>query len=157
MRTYARGRGLTTVAARTCSNIYMAHQSVSEDMWFKTVRLARLSEKNEEWWEGETSFFNVRRTRLWIMLPDIAARSAQHLRADGGDRRADDPARSDHLRLSERKRLTGRGGGAGAAENSAAGARIACFDRASGKLTTPLRSWLGKPWLIGRELPRRAR
>jgi uncharacterized damage-inducible protein DinB len=75
---------------------HMVHQSVSEDIWFKTMlgiqitenplperetrlaflqayarngrlRLAALSEKNEEWWEGETSFFNVRRTRLWIM------------------------------------------------------------------------------------------
>ena len=75
---------------------HMVHQSVSEDFWFKTMlgiqvtdkplpapetrlgfmqayernsrlRLASLSEKNEEWWEGETSFFDVRRTRVWIM------------------------------------------------------------------------------------------
>ena len=75
---------------------HMVHQSASEDIWFKTMlgiqvtenplperetrlafiqayarngrlRLAAISEKNEEWWEGETSFFNVRRTRLWIM------------------------------------------------------------------------------------------
>lgn len=75
---------------------HMVHQSTSEDMWFKTMlgihvtenplpaqetrlafmqayarnsqlRLAGLSEKNEEWWEGETSFFDVRRTRLWVM------------------------------------------------------------------------------------------
>ncbi|HTA68331.1 MAG TPA: DinB family protein [Bryobacteraceae bacterium] len=75
---------------------HMVHQSVSEDFWFTTMlgiqvtdkplpaqetrlgfmqayernsrlRLASLSEKNEEWWEGETSFFDVRRTRVWIM------------------------------------------------------------------------------------------
>ena len=75
---------------------HMVHQSVSEDIWFKTMlgiqvtgnplpavetrlafirtyadnsrlRLGALSEKNEEWWEGETGFFDVRRTRLWIM------------------------------------------------------------------------------------------
>jgi uncharacterized damage-inducible protein DinB len=75
---------------------HMVHQSNSEDIWFKTMlgiqvaenpvpaeetrvafieayarnsglRLAALSEKNEEWWEGETMFFDVRRTRLWVM------------------------------------------------------------------------------------------
>jgi uncharacterized damage-inducible protein DinB len=74
----------------------MVHQSASEDIWFKSMlgihvtdnplpreetqvqfikaysrnsglRLAALSEKNEEWWEGETNFFEVRRTRLWVM------------------------------------------------------------------------------------------
>ena len=75
---------------------HMVHQCVSEDLWFKTMlgiqvtenplpspetrlgfmqvyarnsrlRLAALSQKNNEWWEGETTFFNVRRTRLWVM------------------------------------------------------------------------------------------
>jgi uncharacterized damage-inducible protein DinB len=75
---------------------HMVHQSVSEDLWFKTMlgihvtdnplpteeiliqfikaysrnsglRLTALSEKNEEWWEGETNFFDVRRARLWVM------------------------------------------------------------------------------------------
>ncbi len=75
---------------------HMVHQSASEDIWFKSMlgihvtdnplpaeetpiqfmkaysrnsrlRLAALSEKNEEWWEGETNFFDVRRTRLWVM------------------------------------------------------------------------------------------
>ena len=75
---------------------HMVHQSMSEDMWFKTMlgiqvtenplpvqetrlafmqayarnsrlRLAGLSEKSEEWWEGETVFFDVRQTRLWVM------------------------------------------------------------------------------------------
>jgi uncharacterized damage-inducible protein DinB len=83
----ARGRNLLE---------HMVHQSVSEDLWFKTMlgiqvtdnplpaeetriafleayarntklRLTALSTKDEAWWEGETGFFNVRRTRLWVM------------------------------------------------------------------------------------------
>lgn len=83
----ARGRNLLE---------HMVHQCVSEDIWFKTMlgievtenplpaqetrfgflqayawnsrlRLGALAEKNEEWWEGATQFFNVRRTRLWVM------------------------------------------------------------------------------------------
>jgi len=75
---------------------HMVHQCVSEDFWFKTMlgikvtdtplpqnearlafiqiyardsalRLAALSSKTEEWWEGETSFFSEPRTRLWVM------------------------------------------------------------------------------------------
>src|SRR5579864_6142225 len=75
---------------------HMVHQSVSEDIWFKTMlgvqvtenplpsqetrigfmqayaengrlRLEALSEKNEDWWEGEARFFDVNRTRLWIV------------------------------------------------------------------------------------------
>ena len=75
---------------------HMVHQCVSEDIWFKTMlgilvtdnplpaeekriafirayaqnsrsRLAALSAKEEAWWEGEASFFDVRRQRLWIM------------------------------------------------------------------------------------------
>jgi uncharacterized damage-inducible protein DinB len=75
---------------------HMVHQSASEDIWFKTMlgiavtenplptletrlgfieayarnsqlRLAAISKKAEEWWEGETAFFDVPRTRLWIM------------------------------------------------------------------------------------------
>src|SRR5579864_3859844 len=75
---------------------HMVHQSVSEDIWFKTMldvqvtenplpaqetrigfmqayaensrlRLEELSEKNEDWWEGEARFFDVNRTRLWIV------------------------------------------------------------------------------------------
>src|SRR6266852_5875335 len=74
---------------------HMVHQSVSEDLWFKTMlgiqvtdnplpaeetriafmrayalnsrlRLAALSANDEAWWEGEAGFFDVRRTRLWI-------------------------------------------------------------------------------------------
>ena len=74
----------------------MVHQCMSEDGWFRNMlgidagaaplpkeesrlefikhyselsgeRLAALREKAEAWWEEETSFFNVRRSRAWIM------------------------------------------------------------------------------------------
>src|SRR5215831_6932371 len=74
----------------------MVHQCVSEDIWFRTMlgidvgapplpkdevrlefmrqyaedstkRLAALLEKDEAWWEGEAMFFDVRRSRAWIM------------------------------------------------------------------------------------------
>ena len=75
---------------------HMVHQCVSEDVWFRTMldihvgapplpkeetrlefmrryaedsgkRLAALREKNELWWEGETRFFDVSRSRAWVM------------------------------------------------------------------------------------------
>ncbi|MBN9658600.1 MAG: damage-inducible protein DinB [Acidobacteria bacterium] len=74
----------------------MVHQCVSEDIWFRTMldievtasplpkaetrlefmrkyaedsarRLAILREKDEAWWEGDTNFFDVRRSRAWVM------------------------------------------------------------------------------------------
>ena len=30
-------------------------------------RLAALREKDETWWEGETTFFDVRRSRAWVL------------------------------------------------------------------------------------------
>jgi len=74
----------------------MVHQCASEDIWFRTMlgidvgapplpkpetrlefmkryaedsgkRLAALREKNETWWEEEVAFFDVRRTRAWVM------------------------------------------------------------------------------------------
>ena len=74
----------------------MVHQCVSEDFWFRTMlgidvsapplpaqetrlefvkryaedsgkRLAVLRSKDEGWWEGETSFFDVKRSRAWVM------------------------------------------------------------------------------------------
>jgi len=74
----------------------MVHQCFSEDFWFKTMlgikvtdaplpekesrvgfmqccardsalRLAALAAKTEEWWEGETLFFEERRSRLWVI------------------------------------------------------------------------------------------
>ena len=74
----------------------MVHQCVSEDTWFRTMlgidvgapplpesetrlefikryaedsgkRLAVLREKSETWWEEETNFFDVRRSRAWVM------------------------------------------------------------------------------------------
>ena len=75
----------------------MVHQCVSEDLWFRTMlgidvgapplpasetrrefmkryaedsgkRLAELQSKDEAWWEGESSFFDVGRSRAWIMV-----------------------------------------------------------------------------------------
>ena len=75
---------------------HMVHQCVSEDIWFRTMlqidvgapplpkeeirlefmrryaedsgkRLVVLGNKDEAWWEGETTFFDVRRSRAWVM------------------------------------------------------------------------------------------
>ena len=35
-------------------------------------RLAALRNKEEEWWEGETTFFDVPRSRAWVMMRRIA-------------------------------------------------------------------------------------
>ena len=80
---------------------HMVHQCVSEDLWFRTMlgvdvgapplpkeevrlefirryeedsrhRLAALRHKDEAWWEGETAFFDVRRSRAWVMTRRIA-------------------------------------------------------------------------------------
>jgi uncharacterized damage-inducible protein DinB len=85
--TDARGRSL---------HEHMVHQCVSEDIWFRTMldidvgapplpkeetrlefmrryaedsgkRLTALRSKDEAWWEGETAFFDVRRSRAWVM------------------------------------------------------------------------------------------
>lgn len=74
----------------------MVHQCVSENLWFKNMlgidvaapplpnpetrlefikryaedsgkRLAALQSKDEGWWEGETAFFDVKRSRAWVM------------------------------------------------------------------------------------------
>ena len=74
---------------------HMVHQCVSEDLWFRTMlgidvgapplpaeevriefmkryaedsgkRLAELRTRNEAWWELETAFFDVRRSRAWV-------------------------------------------------------------------------------------------
>jgi hypothetical protein len=79
----------------------MVHQCVSEDIWFRTMldidvgapplpkqevrlefirryvedsrkRLAALRNKEEAWWEGETTFFDVPRSRAWVMTRRIA-------------------------------------------------------------------------------------
>src|SRR5689334_25387525 len=80
---------------------HMVHQCVSEDTWFRTMlgidvgarplpedevrlefirryeadsgkRVAALRNKDETWWEGETTFFDVRRSRAWVMTRRIA-------------------------------------------------------------------------------------
>jgi uncharacterized damage-inducible protein DinB len=74
----------------------MVHQCVSEDLWFRTMlgidvgapplpaqetrlefikryaedsgkRLGVLRAKEESWWEGDTTFFDVRRSRAWVL------------------------------------------------------------------------------------------
>ncbi len=79
----------------------MVHQCVSENLWFRNMlgidvgepplpaqetrlefirryaedsgkRLAALQTKDEAWWEGETSFFDVMRSRAWVMTRRIA-------------------------------------------------------------------------------------
>ena len=75
----------------------MVHQCVSEDLWFRNMlgidvgtpplpasetqmefikryaedsgkRLSALQEKDEVWWEEQTKFFDVPRSRAWIMV-----------------------------------------------------------------------------------------
>ena len=75
----------------------MVHQCVSEDLWFRNMlgidvgapplpahetrvefirryaddsgkRLAALRDKDEAWWEAETKFFDVPRSRAWVMV-----------------------------------------------------------------------------------------
>lgn len=77
------------------------HQCVSEDLWFRNMlgidagapplpkeetrlefmrryaeasgtRLAALRAKDDTWWEGDASFFDVRRSRAWVMVRRIA-------------------------------------------------------------------------------------
>jgi uncharacterized damage-inducible protein DinB len=85
---------------------HMVHQCVSEDLWFRNIlgievgvpalpaletrlefmkryaecarqRLQALREKPEEWWEEIVNFFEVRRSRAWVMTRRIA-HTAQH-------------------------------------------------------------------------------
>jgi uncharacterized damage-inducible protein DinB len=79
----------------------MVHQCVSENLWFKEMlgidvgapplpvpeervgflrryaedsgrRLDALREKDEAWWEGPVRFFDVERSRAWVMVRRIA-------------------------------------------------------------------------------------
>jgi len=79
----------------------MVHQCVSEDLWFRNMlgidvdapplpaqesrmefirqyaedsgkRLAALREKTEPWWEEEVKFFDVDRSRAWVVVRRIA-------------------------------------------------------------------------------------
>ena len=80
---------------------HMVHQCMSENLWFRNMlgidvgapplpsqetrvefikryaedsgkRLAALRGKNESWWEEETQFFDVKRSRVWVMVRRIA-------------------------------------------------------------------------------------
>lgn len=80
---------------------HMVHQCLSEDKWFRTMfgievsappipelearlafiqryadasgqRLARLTEKDEAWWEQEVAFFDTTHSRAWIMVRRVA-------------------------------------------------------------------------------------
>src|SRR3954462_5990161 len=75
----------------------MIHQCVSEDLWFKNMlgidlgekplpesetrlefikiyadrsgkRLERLKNQSNDWWNGSTGFFEVKRSRAWVMV-----------------------------------------------------------------------------------------
>ncbi len=90
---------------------HMVHQCLSENKWFCNMfgidvgasplpdpetrlefikryaedsgkRLAALKKKDKAWWEIEVSFFDVKRTRAWIMLRRIA--HTAHHRAEQG-------------------------------------------------------------------------
>lgn len=79
----------------------MVHQCVGEDLWFRNMlgidvaapplphsetrlefirryaedsgkRLTALHTKDEPWWEGEAKFYDVRRSRAWVMVRRIA-------------------------------------------------------------------------------------
>ncbi len=80
---------------------HMVHQCVSEDLWFRSMlgievgapplpqpetrlefmkryaqdsgkRLEALQEKGEAWWEEQVKFFDVQRSRAWVMARRIA-------------------------------------------------------------------------------------
>jgi uncharacterized damage-inducible protein DinB len=79
----------------------MVHQCVSENLWFKNMlgvdvgapplpkqetrlefmkqyaedsgkRLAGLQKKDDAWWEEDVKFFNVQRSRAWVMVRRVA-------------------------------------------------------------------------------------
>ena len=85
---------------------HMVHQCVSEDVWFRTMlgidvaapplptqeirgafmrryaedsgkRLAALRVKDEPWWEEHVAFFDVQRSRAWVMTRRMT-HTAQH-------------------------------------------------------------------------------
>ena len=80
---------------------HMVHQCMSENLWFRNMlgidvgapplpsaetrvefikryaedsgkRLAALRANNESWWEEQTQFFDVKRSRAWVMVRRIA-------------------------------------------------------------------------------------
>jgi uncharacterized damage-inducible protein DinB len=121
----------------------MVHQCVSEDLWFRNMlgidvgapplpasetrlefmkryaedsgkRLEALQSKDDAWWEAEAKFFEVQRSRAWVMVRRMTHTShhrgqlmamlrmlecevAQQLWADGGYRRVDAESCTDDL------------------------------------------------------------
>lgn len=90
---------------------HMVHQCLSENRWFSSMlgvdvgapplpkaetrlefikryaedsgkRLAAIQAQDKSWWEAEVSFFDVRRTRAWVLLRRIA--HTAHHRAEQG-------------------------------------------------------------------------
>lgn len=46
-------------------------------------RLAALQTKDEAWWEGETKFFDVQRSRAWVMVRRMTHTSHHSWTVDG--------------------------------------------------------------------------
>ncbi len=148
----------------------MVHQCVSENLWFINMlgidlgapplpatetrlefmkrytedsgkRLAELQAKDDGWWESETKFFDVQRSRAWVMVRRIAhtahhrAGVAQQLRPNGGYGRAHAESCTDYLRLSESER-TIRWRSRWRQEDAASGRRGQSRDRAPGQEMT---------------------
>src|ERR1043166_9429294 len=86
---------------------HMVHQCVGEDLWFRNMlgidvqepplpqqetrlefirryaedsgkRLVELEQKDDDWWEEETNFFDARRSRAWIMTRRLCHTSHHH-------------------------------------------------------------------------------
>ncbi len=131
----------------------MVHQCVSEDLWFRNMlgidvgapplpkpetrlefirryaedsgkRLAALQSKNENWWEETVKFFDVQRSRAWVMVRRVAhtshhrgqlmamlrmlGRDIQQLRAYSRYWRPDGQPRTDNLCVLGFRRVAGR-------------------------------------------------
>ena len=155
----------------------MVHQCISENLWFESMlgisvsrsplprretrqafikhyrevaqeRLAILRSKSDAWWAGERNFFEVRRSRAWIMtrrmthtahhrgqqttmLRGVRPRPAQHVWSDERYRRPDAKPCSGHLPIHRHPPLD-RGGILDATQDTASGARRTCPDGTSG-------------------------
>jgi hypothetical protein len=59
--------GLANVHSRRRCTGRNCLSSPAGDLHSKPPRLAALRDKDEAWWEEETTFFDVRRSRAWVM------------------------------------------------------------------------------------------